>query len=115
LLDQAVDVLEELPGQATLADTRLAGDGNETGAAFAHGRVVHILQETQLVVPTDEWRFETFGSSGAAPLCHDPKRSPRGNGSRLPLEHLLARRLEQDRPARSSIGRVADEHRARRS
>ena len=42
-LDHPVDVLQELPGQARLADAGLADDAHEPHAAFASGAVVKSL------------------------------------------------------------------------
>ena len=107
---QAVHVLEELPGQARLPDARRPDHGHEPAPPFAPRRVEQLLQEAQLVLPPDEGRLQRLRPVPAAALGHDPDGLPGGNRRRLPLERLLAGRLEGDRLARGTLGRLAHEH-----
>ena len=113
-LDHAVDVLQELPGQAALADARLTRDRHEPGPALARRRVEQVLEQAQLVVAADERRLEPLVATPAAALRDDPQRAPGGDRRGLALEQLLAGRLERDRARRGALGRLADEHGARR-
>ncbi len=61
-LDDAVDVLLELPREATLADARRAGHRDEPRPAIAAGRVEELLEGSELVRPADERRFDRVGS-----------------------------------------------------
>ena len=47
-LDEAVDVLEELPREAALADSGRADDGDEAWPLLAARRVEEVLEEPQL-------------------------------------------------------------------
>ena len=58
VVDEAVDVLQELPGEPALADAGRADDRHEPGAAVAAGGVEQVLEQPQLVVAADERRLE---------------------------------------------------------
>ena len=75
-LDQAVDVLEELPGQPGLADPGRPDDRHEAGPALAARRVEQVLEQAELVVPADERGLERLGAVPAAELGDDPERPP---------------------------------------
>ena len=107
---QAVDVLQELPGKARLPDARRPDHGHEPAPPFATRRVEQLLQQAELVLPSDERRLQGLRPVPAATLGHDPNRLPGRNGRGLPLEHLLAGRLEGDRRARGPLGRLAHQH-----
>ncbi len=109
LLDDAVDVLEELPREAALADARLAGDGDEAHPALARGRVEQVLEQPQLRVTPHERGFETVVAAAAASLGHDPHRAPGRDGQGLPLEIVLAGRLVGHRAGGREVRRLADE------
>ena len=113
-LDDAVDVLEELPGEAALADARLARDRDEPDPALARRRVEQVLEQAQLRVAADERRLEALVATAAAALRDDPQGAPRGDRRGLALEQLLAGRLVRDRVRRRALGLLADEHGARR-
>ena len=107
---QAVHVLEELPGKARLPDARWSDHGHEPAPPFAARRVEQLLQEAELVLAPDEGRLQGLRPVPAAALGHDPHRLPGRNRRGLPLEHLLAGRLEGDRGARGPLGRLAHQH-----
>ena len=107
---EAVDVLEELPGEAALADARRTDDRDQARTLLAAGRVEQVLQEAQLRVPADERGFERLAPVASPAFCDDPERAPSGNGARFSLEHLLAGFLECDCPRRRALGGLANEH-----
>ena len=113
-LDQAVDVLQELPGEPALADAGRADDRDEAGPPLAGRRVEEVLEQAQLVVAADERRLERL-ASGSAPPRSATTRSARhaGTGRALPLSDLLAGRLEGDRLRGRALGRLADEDASR--
>ena len=98
-LDEPVDVLQELPREAALADARRPDDRHEAGpplAAVAWNR--SLSRRSSSSRPTN-------GASSASERLRPPRsattRSARhaGTGRGLALEHLLAGRLEHDRPS----------------
>ena len=115
VLEQAVDVLEELPGEPALADAGLAGDRHEPGASLAGGRVEEVLEQAELVVATDERRLEAL-RAGPRRRAWPRRASARHAGDRggLALEQLLAGRLEGDGAGCGPVGRLADQDHARR-
>ena len=113
-LDDAVDVLEELPGEAALADPGLARDRDEPDPLLARRRVEQVLEQPQLGVAPDERRLEALVPATTAALGDDAHRPPRGNRRFLALEHLLAGGLVRDRADGCLLGRLADEDGARR-
>ena len=96
-LDEAVDVLQELPREAALADARRPHDRDEPRPPLASGRVEQLLEQAELVVAADERRLERLRPVAAAELRHDAQRAPRRHRRVLALEQLLAGRLEDDR------------------
>jgi hypothetical protein len=96
LLGQAVDVLEELPGQAALADAGLPGDRHQAGALLPGRGVEEVLQEPQLLLAADEGGLQEVGAATAAPLGHDAQRPPGLDGRSLALQQLLPGLLEDD-------------------
>ena len=96
-LDQAVDVLQELPRQPALADAGRADDAHQPRPPLAAGGVEQVLEQAQLVVAADERRLERLAAVAPAALGDDAQRAPCRDGRRLALEHLLARLLEGDR------------------
>ena len=114
VLDEPVDVLEELPGQARLADAGRAHDADEADAALAGRGVEVVLELAQLLVAPDEGRLERLRPPDAAALCDHAERAPGGHGADLALEDLVGRRLEDDGAAGRALGRLADEHGRRR-
>jgi hypothetical protein len=113
-VDEAVDVLEELPREPALADAALPGDRHQPDPAIPGGGVEEVLDQPELVVPPDKRRLERLGTVAPPHLGDDPQRSPGRHGGRLPLERLLAGLLEGD-PARGGPhGRLAHQHGPRR-
>ena len=112
-LDEAVEVLEELPGEPGLADPARPDHADEAGPALARRGVEQVLEQAQLVVATDERGLERLAPVPPADLGDDPQRAPGRDRGRLALERLLAGLLEGDRPRRRPLGRLADEDRAR--
>ena len=108
-----VDVLLELPRQATLADAALAGDRHEPEAPLAGRRVEEVLQEPKLRIAADEGCLEPVAPPDAAPLGDHPEGAPGGDRRRLALQELLAGLLVGDGPGRGSMGHFPDEHDAR--
>ena len=115
VLDQAVDVLQELPGQAGLADAGRTDDAHQADAALAGRGVEVILELAELLVPPDEGRLERLRPTDPAALGDDAERPPGRDRADLALQDLLAGRLEDDRARRRSLGRLPDEDGARRS
>ena len=115
VLGQAVDVLEELPGQARLADAAGADDADEPGAALPGRGVELVLQLAQLLVPAHEGCLERSRSPHAAALRHDAERAPRRYRSDLALEHSLTGLFEDDRPRGRPLRRLPHQHGTPRS
>ena len=111
-LDDAVEVLVELPGQARLADAADAGDRHEMGAAILRRRVEEVLDQLQLAVAADEGGLETRRLQLPAAPRDDPHRSVDLHGLGLSLQLVSAGRLVHDRLLRRAPRRLADEHRA---
>ena len=107
-LDDAVEVLLQLPGEPRLADPGLADDRDEPRPPVAAGGVEAVLEEAELVVAADERRLDDASGPPAA-LAHDAHGAEGGHRRRLALQDVVAGRLEDDgrpdRPAR----RLADE------
>jgi hypothetical protein len=66
-LDEAVDVLAQLPGEAALADSGGPGDRHEAGPPVASDCVQGVLEGPQFLGSADEGRLEDVGA--AAPLA----------------------------------------------
>ena len=110
VVDEAVDVLLELPGEPALADPARPRHRDEARPPVASGRTEHVLEQAELLVPSDERRLGQVRPTLATALGDDPQRAPGGDGGALALERLVADRLERDRRRRRPMGRVADEH-----
>ena len=59
VLGETVDVLEELPAQARLADAGDAHDGDKVRPSLRRGGVEELLDEAELSVSSHERRLET--------------------------------------------------------
>ena len=81
---------------------------------LAPGGVEQVLEQAQLLVAADERRLEALGPIDAAELGHDAQGPPRRDRATLALEQLLAGRLVGDRRRGRAVGRLADQHAARR-
>ena len=80
-LDQAVHVLEELPGEAGLADPGRADDADEPRPALADSGVVEVLEQPELLVAADERRLERLAP--VTPPSWATTRSARQAGTGL--------------------------------
>ncbi len=109
-LDETVDVLQELPGQARLADAGRPHDADQAGSAFTAGGVEVVLELAKLLVTTDEGRLERFRPSDPATLRHDAHRSPGRDRAALALQDLVLGSLEGDGARGRSLRRLADQH-----
>ena len=109
-LDEAVHVLQELPGQAGLPDSGRPDHADEARSALATGRVEEVLQLPEFLVATDERCLEGLGPADAAALRDDAKGAPGGDGTHLALEDLVGRGLEDDGAPRCALGGLPDEH-----
>ena len=109
VFDEAVDVLQEFPGQPALADAGGPDDGHQPEAAFATGRVEQVLEHAQLVVAADERRLDGVAPVAAAAFCHDAHCAPGRHGAGLALQDLVADRLEGNRLGRRALRSLADQ------
>ena len=114
VLDDAVDVLVELPAQAGLADPGHPDERHQPGSALARGRVQQLLEDPHLGVASNERRLERLAAVRAAPHRDDAIRAPRADRQLLPLEHLLAGGLEGDRHRCGAHRPLVDEEAAGR-
>jgi hypothetical protein len=81
---QAVDVLEELPGETALADSSETDDRDEVCRPVVGDAVESLLDEAQLAVAADERRFQSFGLE--RPTCApETTRKARKSGNRPSL------------------------------
>src|SRR4051794_639687 len=110
-LDEPVDVLEELPCKTRLADAGRSDDAHQTRSAFSARRVEQVLQLPQLLVPSDEWSLERFGTADATTLSDDPDRPPRRQRRDLAFEGEVIDWFEGDGLAGGPNCRLAHEHR----
>ena len=110
-VQQAVQVLEELPGQTRLADAARADDAHQARPPLPAGGLEEVLELAELLVPTDERCLERVAPVLAAPLGDHPDGPPCMDRSVLALELVLAGVLEDDGARRRSLGRLADQHR----
>ena len=108
-VDEAIDVLEELPREPSLADPARADDAHQPGPVLATGRMEQLLEQAQLVVAADEWSFQHVRPIATADLGNHPDGPPRGHRGCLALEHLIAGGHELDGLSGGSLGRLADE------
>ncbi len=109
--DKTVDVLAELPGQATLADPGRSDDRDQPGPVFPGRGMEEVLEQAKLLVAPHERRFERLRTVPAPALGDHPDGPPGGNRSYLALQDLRSDRLEGDRPACGALCRLPDEDR----
>ena len=96
-VDDAVEVLVELPGEARLADAGDSGDGHQVGAAVVRRRVEEVLDQLELAVAADERGLEPGRLEGARPRGDHPERAEQRDLLRLALELVRACLLVGDR------------------
>ena len=104
------DLADELGREARLAHPRLTDDRHQTAAALGDGGVELALEQRELVLAPDQ-RAPRPRRRGAGHL-HKPVR---GKRLRLPLRRQRLHRLNRHRIAHEPIGRLADQHLARRA
>src|SRR6266508_345997 len=93
VLNEAVDVLLERPGQARLADA---------------GHTDH-RDEAELPIAAAERRLAPDRATLAAPRPDDSRRTPELDRLRFPLQPVRTRVLVDDRRLRRPLGRFADD------
>ena len=108
-VDEAVEVLEELPREAGLPDPARSDHAHEAGPALAARRLEQVLELAELLVPADERRLERVAPVPPAALGDHADGAPRRDRRRLALERLLAGVLEHDRARCRPRGRLAHE------
>ena len=113
-LDQAIDVLQEFPREAGLADPCRSDDADQAGPALTARGMEQVPELAHLLVTPDERSLEPFGATDPAALGDDPDRTPGGHGRDLALERQIVDGFEHDRLARGTHRRLADEHAGRR-
>ena len=113
-LGEAVHVLQELPGQTALADAGDARHRHEARPLLSRGGVEQVLDESKLLVPTDERGFQALRSSDALALGHDPKRPPGLDRLLLALQVERSDLGEGDSARGGPPSGLVDEHCARR-
>jgi len=112
-VDQSVDVLQELPRQARLADPSDPDHGEQVRAALVGARVEEILQQPELAVAADERRLEPGGPELAAAERDHANRAREVDRLGLPLELVCARVLVDERGFGHVARGLRHEHRAR--
>ena len=95
-LDQAVEVLLQLPRQPALADAALPADRDHAHTTFAAGVVEQLLEQPELGIATDERWLQPIVAPAATALGNDPQGPPQSHRRSLALECVLARWLEGD-------------------
>ncbi|HEY7451355.1 MAG TPA: hypothetical protein VIA02_02410 [Candidatus Limnocylindria bacterium] len=115
ILCLGVDVVEELAGQAALPDPRRPDDRHQPCPLFPRRGVVQLLQERQLLGPSDEWCLWALLPPAPANAAGHTDRPPRWDGCALALEELVTCLLEHDAGGRRSLGGFPDQDCSRRS
>ena len=105
---QAVDVLEELPGEAALADPRETDDRDEVCRAIIGDAVEGLFDEAQLAVAADERRFQSLGLERTTCAGDDPQGAEEREEALLALKLVRAGVLVGDRLLGCATRGVAD-------
>ena len=105
---EAVDVLEELPGEAGLADARDAGDEHESSRTALSRDVEELLDEVKLVVATNEGSFQDSRTLRTGDRGDDPGRLEEVNRLGLAFQLVLAGVDIRDRRHAGSTGHLLD-------
>ena len=113
-LEDAVDVLQELPGEAALADAGLAGDGQRGAPALARRGMEEVLEQAQLVVAAHERASRPSDRPWPPRLATTRRARQAGTGAVLPLSTCSPAASKTMARAGRSLGRLADEDRAGR-
>ncbi len=85
-LGEPLDIFQELPRQARLADAGVAEDRDEPGPALLFHPVERLLEDGELLVAADQPGLEAERRALAPSAGLDPERLPRGNGLCLALQ-----------------------------
>jgi hypothetical protein len=110
VVDQAVDVLAELPAQPRLPDAGRAGDDDHPrGAPLGRG-VEQLTDGAHLGVPAGERCFETVDTLRPAHPGDDPGRAPELLRLGLALEGVAVGVLEPDGVGREPLGGRVHQH-----
>ena len=112
-LDEAVQVLLQLPRQAALPDAGLADDRHQPRLSLACGGMELILEQPKLLIPPHERRLQRGRSPLTAATSDDCDGAPHAHGRFLPLELLGPHLLERDRARGRPLGGLANEDGAR--
>ena len=103
-LDDAVEVLRQLPDEPTLARAGDADDGHDPGSPLPTSCVEQVLEQAELAVAAEERRLELVAPSAATALGDDADRAECRHRRFLALEDLLPRRFEGDRLVGGAFG-----------
>ncbi len=107
-LGDAVEVLEEFPGQTRLPDAGNTDDRHQTrGALFARA-VQQLLEEAELAITPDKRRLETRRPQRTSGGRHHPLGAPQTQRLGLAFELMLARVRIDDCRLAGDPCRVAD-------
>ena len=108
-LDDAVEVLRQLPDEPALARPGEPDDRHDPRPPLASRGVEQVLEQRELAVAADERRLELVAPAAAAALGDDADRAVGRDRALLALEDLVAGRFEGDRLVRGALRRLADE------
>ena len=108
-VDDAVEVLVELPRQARLADAGDAGDRDELGAPVVRRGVEEVLDQLQLALAADERRLQAGRLERTRAAGDDPQSPEERHGLGLALELVQAGFLVRDRLLGRALRRLADQ------
>src|SRR5205823_8009614 len=113
VLDEAVDVLLELPREAGLAGPRDPGDRDEPRPPLLRARVEQILDDPELAPAPHERRLETRRAPLSPARGDHAQRAMEPHRLGLALDLVQARVRESHGRLRRATGRLADENGAR--
>ena len=104
-----LEPLDELSRQPALADSRVAEDREQVGAAVADRPRIRVLQELELRLPADERRREAPGRLGGGNAVDAPGPDRLGDASGLDRPLVL----DLEAAERQPVGAGADQDRVR--
>jgi hypothetical protein len=107
-LRDAVDVLEEFPGETGLADAREADDGQQARRLLLSRRMQRFLQQSQLAISADERGLQTGWAQCTARRGDNVARAPQALRLGLAFELVHSGVVVDDRGLGCPAGRVAD-------
>ena len=103
---RALEAVDELARQPALPDARLAEDGEQVGAAVAHGAIEGVLQQLELGLAPDERRARASGPRPAVDRTH---HAPGAKWAADPLELERPGVLDDEARPRKAVRRRPDE------